>query len=83
MWEIILLGLILMVIGVLLPNLMPVGMVLLRSRVAHGVGAKARDLRVAYPASREGLRDIVFVPTWFTNCEVFRSYLRCEAGSMR
>ncbi len=29
------------------------------------------DLRVAYRASGEGPRDIVFVPTWFTNCEVF------------
>ena len=29
------------------------------------------DLRVAYRASPEGPRDIVFVPTWFTNCEVF------------
>ncbi|MDT5191561.1 MAG: hypothetical protein QOI28_3812, partial [Mycobacterium sp.] len=28
------------------------------------------DLRVAYRTSREGPRDIVFVPTWFTNCEV-------------
>ncbi len=28
------------------------------------------DLRVAYRASAEGERDIVFVPTWFTNCEV-------------
>src|SRR5215472_1281073 len=28
------------------------------------------DLRVAYRASPEGPRDIVFVPTWFTNCEV-------------
>ena len=28
-------------------------------------------LRVAYRASREGLRDIVVVPNWFTNCEVF------------
>jgi class 3 adenylate cyclase len=28
------------------------------------------DLRVAYRASREGPRDIVFVPTWFSNCEV-------------
>jgi class 3 adenylate cyclase len=28
------------------------------------------DLRVAYRASREGPRDIVFVPPWFTNCEV-------------
>jgi class 3 adenylate cyclase len=29
------------------------------------------DLRVAYRASREGPRDIVFVQNWFTNCEVF------------
>ena len=29
------------------------------------------DLRVAYRASREGPRDIVFVPTWFTCCEHF------------
>ncbi len=29
------------------------------------------DLRVAYRASREGERDIVFVSPWFTNCEVF------------
>jgi len=29
------------------------------------------DLRVAYRTSGEGPRDIVFVPTWFTNCEVF------------
>ena len=28
------------------------------------------DLGVAYRASREGPRDIVFVPTWLTNCEV-------------
>jgi class 3 adenylate cyclase/pimeloyl-ACP methyl ester carboxylesterase len=28
------------------------------------------DLRVAYRASREGLRDIVSVPNWFTCCEV-------------
>ncbi len=28
------------------------------------------DLRVAYRASREGPRDIVSVPNWFTNCEV-------------
>jgi class 3 adenylate cyclase len=28
------------------------------------------DLRVAYRMSREGPRDLVFVPTWFTNCEV-------------
>ncbi len=29
------------------------------------------DLHVAYRTSREGPRDIVFVPNWFTNCEVF------------
>ena len=28
------------------------------------------DLRVAYRTSAEGERDIVWVPTWFTNCEV-------------
>ncbi len=28
------------------------------------------DLRVAYRASPEGERDIVVVPTWFTNCEL-------------
>jgi len=28
------------------------------------------DLRVAYRASREGPRDIVFVSNWFSNCEV-------------
>jgi class 3 adenylate cyclase/pimeloyl-ACP methyl ester carboxylesterase len=27
------------------------------------------NLRVAYRASREGERDIVFVPNWFTHCE--------------
>jgi len=32
--------------------------------------ARNGDLRVAYRASREGPRDIVFVPIWFTNCEV-------------
>jgi class 3 adenylate cyclase len=29
------------------------------------------DLHVAYRTSGEGERDIVFVPNWFTNCEVF------------
>ncbi len=29
------------------------------------------DLRVAYRASSEGERDIVFVPNWFTCCELF------------
>jgi class 3 adenylate cyclase len=33
--------------------------------------ARNGDLRVAYRASREGPRDIVFVPNWFTCCEVF------------
>jgi pimeloyl-ACP methyl ester carboxylesterase len=33
--------------------------------------ARNGDLRVAYRASPEGSRDIVFVPNWFTNCEVF------------
>lgn len=33
--------------------------------------ARNGDLRVAYRASPEGERDIVFVPNWFTNCEVF------------
>ena len=28
------------------------------------------DLRVAYRTSREGPRDIVIVPTWFTCCEI-------------
>jgi pimeloyl-ACP methyl ester carboxylesterase len=28
------------------------------------------DLRVAYRASREGSRDIVVVPSWFSNCDV-------------
>jgi len=33
--------------------------------------ARNGDLRVAYRTTREGERDIVFVPNWFTNCEVF------------
>jgi class 3 adenylate cyclase/pimeloyl-ACP methyl ester carboxylesterase len=33
--------------------------------------ARNGDLGVAYRTSREGPRDIVFVPTWFTNCEAF------------
>jgi pimeloyl-ACP methyl ester carboxylesterase len=32
--------------------------------------AQNGELSVAYRASREGPRDIVFVPNWFTNCEV-------------
>jgi class 3 adenylate cyclase len=33
--------------------------------------ARNGDLRVAYRASREGPRDIVLVPNWLTNCDVF------------
>jgi class 3 adenylate cyclase len=33
------------------------------------------DLRVAYRASPKGERDIVFVPPWFSNCEVFPELL--------
>ena len=29
------------------------------------------DLHVAYRASGDGPRDIVFVPNWFTSCELF------------
>ena len=32
--------------------------------------ARNGDLRVAYRASREGPRDMVFVPNWFTCCEI-------------
>src|ERR1700751_5040269 len=32
--------------------------------------ARNGDLRVAYRASAEGPRDIVAVPSWFTNCDV-------------
>ena len=32
--------------------------------------ARSGDLRVAYRASREGPRDILYVPYWFTCCEV-------------
>ena len=32
--------------------------------------ARNGDLHVAYRASPKGERDIVFVPNWFTNCEV-------------
>ena len=32
--------------------------------------ARNGNLRVAYRASREGARDIVFLPNWFTCCEV-------------
>src|ERR1700756_724833 len=33
------------------------------------------DLRVAYRASREGPRDIVFVSPWFTCCEILPELL--------
>jgi class 3 adenylate cyclase/pimeloyl-ACP methyl ester carboxylesterase len=36
------------------------------------------DLRVAYRASGEGPRDIVWVPTWFTNCEVVPDLLSIQ-----
>lgn len=29
------------------------------------------DLRLAYRTAGDGDREIVFVPNWFTNCEVF------------
>jgi pimeloyl-ACP methyl ester carboxylesterase len=32
--------------------------------------ARNGDLRIGYRASREGVRDIVFVPTWFTCSEM-------------
>src|SRR5271167_1161786 len=32
--------------------------------------ARNGDLRVAYRTTREGPRDIVFVPNWFTCCEI-------------
>ncbi|UUO01106.1 adenylate/guanylate cyclase domain-containing protein [Mycolicibacterium novocastrense] len=32
--------------------------------------AKNGDLRIAYRASREGERDILFIPNWFTSCEI-------------
>jgi hypothetical protein len=38
------------------------------------------DLRVAYRASRECPRDIVFVSNWFTNCEVFQNYRQYRLG---
>jgi hypothetical protein len=41
------------------------------------------DLRVAYRASREGPRDIVFVSPPFTNCEVFAELPSIKAGLRR
>jgi class 3 adenylate cyclase len=40
--------------------------------------ARNGDLGVAYRASREGPRDIVWVPNWFTNCEVFPELLSVQ-----
>jgi hypothetical protein len=45
MWEIILLGLILMVVGVNLPILVPVGMLVCTAGLVLAVGAKARENR--------------------------------------
>ena len=42
------------------------------------------DLRVAYRASREGPRDLMFLPNWFTCCEVcriFPSLQGCAEGA--
>jgi class 3 adenylate cyclase len=36
------------------------------------------NLRVAYRASREGPRDIVVIPNWFTNCEVLPELLSVQ-----
>ena len=41
------------------------------------------DLRVAYRTSREGPRDIVFVPNWFTCCEILPEYRPYKGGSKR
>src|SRR4029077_5209566 len=38
------------------------------------------DLRVAYRASPEGPRDIVFVPNWFTCCEVLPELPSLRSG---
>jgi pimeloyl-ACP methyl ester carboxylesterase len=38
------------------------------------------NLRVAYRASREGPRDIVFVPNWFTCCEHFPELPSLQGG---
>ena len=41
------------------------------------------DLRVAYRASREGPRDIVFVPNWFFCAGFSRSCRQRKGGSRR
>jgi pimeloyl-ACP methyl ester carboxylesterase len=33
--------------------------------------ARHGDLRIAYRTSAPGPRDLVLVPNWFTNCEIF------------
>jgi hypothetical protein len=38
------------------------------------------DVRVAYRASPQGERDIVFVSPPFTNCEVFPELLPIQGG---
>ena len=43
MWEIILLGLILMVVGVDLPILVPVGMLVCAAELLLGVGTRAKE----------------------------------------
>ena len=40
--------------------------------------ARNGHLRVAYRASREGPRDIVVVPSWFTCCEVIQEPLSMQ-----
>src|SRR5436305_5141351 len=41
------------------------------------------DLRVAYRASGEGVRDIVFVPNWFTCCELLPELPSTRGGRRR
>ena len=45
--------------------------------------ARNGDLRVAYRASPEGARDIVFFPTGPRAVKTFRSYRPSEDGSRR
>jgi hypothetical protein len=41
------------------------------------------NLRVAYRTSREGPRDLVFVPNWFTCCELIPELRPFKGGSRR
>jgi hypothetical protein len=41
------------------------------------------DLRVAYRTSGEGPRDMVFVPNWFTCCEILPELPSFKGGSRR